>query len=56
MGERIAFGVPHMPSHDAFGDSVNTIRVSNDEEDKEKDEESDEETDGEEEKKMGNDC
>ena len=32
MGGRMASGVPHMPSHDAFGDSANTFRVSNDEE------------------------
>ena len=32
MGGRMAFSVPHMPSHDAFGDSSNTVRVSNDDE------------------------
>ena len=32
MGGRMASGVSHMPSHDAFGDSANTVRVSNDDE------------------------
>ena len=48
MGGRMASGVPHMPLHDAVGDSANTVRVPDDDEALENREEEEEEPSSEE--------